>query len=348
MNNMNSAPSSIPNSLTSSPRSIGRVAMTASRVVTRMAPCFDAGQQLSMTSWLSTLSKMSNHFAANRVSRGTCILLFHCLTRFLKPIQNQYHIFLVCLRVCVRQFESIESHATKALLYGIFGIRRYTTPLLSNVLSMLKPGGWLQWEEMRADFLIEPSVPDLKKSACETLAQILKVGAESRGLRFGFLAELDQHLTKHSFEDVSMFETVNRKQDYKGWAEDFFMVWEEIAAYFPSKAAQSQAPMTREFWAETFSKAIEETERGVALHQGAPITVVGRKPRSTPSTRADRHLDPANPTSRMSEKALNDSALHSCTRGHFYHLWPDMQFGQAIGTAALTFAITNIDDAFVL
>ncbi|KAK5631976.1 hypothetical protein RRF57_007690 [Xylaria bambusicola] len=29
-----------------------------------------------------------------------------------------------------------------------------TTPLLSSVISMLKPGGWLQWEEMKADFII--------------------------------------------------------------------------------------------------------------------------------------------------------------------------------------------------
>ncbi|KAI1129146.1 S-adenosyl-L-methionine-dependent methyltransferase [Nemania abortiva] len=153
-----------------------------------------------------------------------------------------------------------------------------TTPLLSTVFSMLKPGGWLQWEEMKADFIIEPSTPGLEKSACETLAQILKVGGQSNGLRSDFLAKLDQHLINHGFENVSMFEATKRKQDYRGWTDDFLMVWEEIAASLPSKASQPQSPVTREFWTETLEKAIQETEKGVALHQGALITVVGRKP----------------------------------------------------------------------
>lgn len=153
-----------------------------------------------------------------------------------------------------------------------------TTPLLSTALALLKPGGWLQWEEMEADLIIEPAAPGLSKVACETLDRILSMGGKANGMTFDFLAELDQHLLEHNFQDVRMFTIANRKQDYKGWTEDFLMVWEEVADYFPSKATEPRAPITREFWAEMFSKAVDETEKGVALHKGGFITVVGRKP----------------------------------------------------------------------
>jgi hypothetical protein len=153
-----------------------------------------------------------------------------------------------------------------------------TTPLLSTALAMLKPGGWLQWDEMGADFVIEPPSPEVSKTACETVDRILKAGGEARGLKRDFLTELDRHVSENGFGDVRLREDENRKQDYKGWTEDFLMVWEELASYFPVKADEPEAPITREFWVDLFVKAVHETERGVALFYRNIFTVVGRKP----------------------------------------------------------------------
>ncbi|KAI0539583.1 S-adenosyl-L-methionine-dependent methyltransferase [Xylaria digitata] len=153
-----------------------------------------------------------------------------------------------------------------------------TTPLLSTVLAFLKPGVWLQWEEFNPDILIEPAVPSVQKTACEALAQSLQTSHKSTGLCFDFLANLDQYPINHGFQNVHMFETVNCKQDFKSWTDNFLMVWEQIIPHLPSKITKPQASITREFWIETFSKAIEETEKGVALHPHAIITAVGRKP----------------------------------------------------------------------
>ncbi|RYO92656.1 hypothetical protein DL766_008783 [Monosporascus sp. MC13-8B] len=156
------------------------------------------------------------------------------------------------------------------------------TPLLSTVLALLKPGGWLQWEETRAEkFLVDSPSPsnEISRTACDTISHILKAGGEARGLNFEILGELDQHLQEHGFLDVSMEAAEKRKQDFKGWTEDYLMVWEEMAEFFPPKATvtQGQVPMTRESWVELFEKAVHETERGIVIHQGKIMTVVGRK-----------------------------------------------------------------------
>ncbi|ETS86457.1 hypothetical protein PFICI_00285 [Pestalotiopsis fici W106-1] len=152
-----------------------------------------------------------------------------------------------------------------------------TAPLLSAARSLLKPGGWLQWEETSGEFLVEPSTPNVTKVSYETLAQILKQGGEARGFEVEFVNELDNHLGKHDFEDIHMQKFAKHKQDYKGWTEDYLMVWEELATYLPAKADVPNAPVTKEIWAELFKKAVAETEQGVALHHGFIMTVVGRK-----------------------------------------------------------------------
>ncbi|KAK7756138.1 hypothetical protein SLS62_001730 [Diatrype stigma] len=152
-------------------------------------------------------------------------------------------------------------------------------PLLSTALALLKPGGWLQWEESRADtYVIEaPTSPEVSTSALNTIVRILQAGGKARGMTFEFLGELDRHLKEHGFEDVHAQAAETRKRDRKAWTEDYLMVWEELAVHFPLKAAAPQAPMTRESWVDLFSKAVEETEQGAVVHQGKIVTVVGRK-----------------------------------------------------------------------
>ncbi|KAI0883928.1 uncharacterized protein GGS22DRAFT_27825 [Annulohypoxylon maeteangense] len=171
-------------------------------------------------------------------------------------------------------------------VYDIVHVRAFTSiivnadldPLLSTALALLKPGGWLQWEELRADrYLVESPSPEISKSACETLVHIVQAGGKARGATYEFLGELDQHLKQYGFTDVHMQTTDTRKRDWKAWTEDYLMIWEELSVFFPPKAKQPQAPMTRESWIDLFAKAVQETEEGVAVHNGSAVTVVGRK-----------------------------------------------------------------------
>ena len=149
-------------------------------------------------------------------------------------------------------------------------------PLLRAALALLKPGGWLQWEESRADVYRVEAPPSVSTQACVRIAALL----EAKGSVFGFIADLAPHLRSHGFEDVEVSMAPTRKQDYKAWTEDYLMVWEELHVFFPpgDQAQQGTQQMTREEWNELFAQAVGETERGVVVHHGHIVTAVGRKP----------------------------------------------------------------------
>lgn len=174
-------------------------------------------------------------------------------------------------------YDIVHARALGSVVVGNNGVG--IQALLANALALLKPGGWLQWEESRADtYVIEAPAPDVSTEASHTLVHILQAGGKARGMDFGFLGELDRHLGAQGFKDVHMQARDTRKQDRKAWTEDYLMVWEELAAHFPPKATAPQSPMTREGWTELFSKVVAETEQGVVAHQGKVMAVVGRKP----------------------------------------------------------------------
>jgi SAM-dependent methyltransferase len=160
-------------------------------------------------------------------------------------------------------------------------INNDTKPLLSVIQSMLKPGGWLQWDEGAADFIIDAPSSDksdtITATACQAIRSIMRAGGEMRRLNREFINELDRHVGENGFENVEVQKFELRKQDYKGWTEDYLMVWEDLTAFFPPKNEQPDAPVTKEGWLELFGNAIKETERGVALYYDGVYTVVGRK-----------------------------------------------------------------------
>ncbi|KAI0146915.1 hypothetical protein GGR57DRAFT_506355 [Xylariaceae sp. FL1272] len=152
------------------------------------------------------------------------------------------------------------------------------TPLLTAASALLKPGGLIQWEETLADrFRIDTPSPDISKTTCDTIAYMLKAGGDARGFNYGFVEHLDQHLTSHGFQDVTMESREKPKRDLKAWTDNYLMIWDELYINFPLKTAEPSAPMTRETWLDMYAKAVEETEHGVVIHHGSIMTAIGRK-----------------------------------------------------------------------
>ncbi|KAI1383171.1 uncharacterized protein F4822DRAFT_419541 [Hypoxylon trugodes] len=171
-------------------------------------------------------------------------------------------------------------------VYDIVHIRAFVsvipnadlTPVLSVASELLKPGGYLQWEESRGDrFIVESPSPQISKAACDTIVQVLKGGLQARGIRNDWVDVLDTHLEKYGLQNVHMNVHEKRKQDFKGWTEDYLMVWEELAVFFPPKSKEPNAPLSREAWFDLFANGVKETEQGVVIHQGKVITAVGQK-----------------------------------------------------------------------
>lgn len=176
-------------------------------------------------------------------------------------------------------------------VYDIVHIRAFSSilvdtgvaPLLSFVQAILKPGGYVQWEEVRGDkFVVEAaasaSANDATTAACDTISQMLQAAGKRRGSDFGFIDRLDEEMQGFGgFEDVRKQVVEKRKQDYKGWTEDILMIWGDLAVHFPTKADAPTAKLTRESYLDLFRRALEETEKGVAIHQRLIVVAVGRK-----------------------------------------------------------------------
>ncbi|KAI0899623.1 hypothetical protein F4806DRAFT_453301 [Annulohypoxylon nitens] len=155
----------------------------------------------------------------------------------------------------------------------------HLTPVLSAASELLKPGGFLQWEECRGDrFIVESPSSQISKASCDTIVHVLQGGLQAKGIRNDWVDVLDTHLDKYGFKNTQLHVQEKRKQDFKAWTEDYLMVWEELAAFFPPKAQVPNAPLSREAWVDLFSRGVKETEQGVVVHQGTVITAIGQKP----------------------------------------------------------------------
>ncbi|OTB08680.1 hypothetical protein M426DRAFT_7407 [Hypoxylon sp. CI-4A] len=153
-----------------------------------------------------------------------------------------------------------------------------TTPLLSVVLSLLKPGGWLQWEETRLDINPVWPSPSCKGTACETIARIIRTEKESKGLKFDFLVQLDVHLMMSGFAEIHRRIATIPEEYYEAYTHVTLANWFKYGIrYYLLKTDLPQTPMTRESWLELFAQAELEMEQGVVLHHDKISVALGQK-----------------------------------------------------------------------
>ncbi|KAI0441369.1 hypothetical protein F4803DRAFT_576508 [Xylaria telfairii] len=227
------------------------------------------------------LTELHSYLAKNNVSAQ--------LDGFdINPINFPHPAYLPAT-VSIKQLDILAKPVPAELvgIYDVVHIRAFVsavpngdlTPVLSVASELLKPGGYLQWEETRGDkFIVESPSPQISKVACATIVQILNAAMQARNASYDWVDVLDTHLEKFGLQDVRLHVQEKRKQDFKGWTEDYLMVWEELAVFFPPKSTDPNAPMTREAWTDLFAKAVKETEAGVVAHQRKVVTAIGKKP----------------------------------------------------------------------
>lgn len=225
------------------------------------------------------LTELHTHFAKNKVSAR---LDGFDINSIIFP-----HPAYLPASVSLQQLDILAKPLPAELIgaYDVVHIRAFGSatpscdPVLTIALELLKPGGFIQWEEIRGDrFIVESPSPQVSKVACDSIAQVLHGGLQAKGIRHDWVDALDKHLVQFGFENVRLLARDTREQDYKGWTENYLMVWEELASLFPPKAQVPNAPMSREAWTDLFENGVKETEQGVIVHQGRVLTAVGQKP----------------------------------------------------------------------
>ncbi|KAL3430398.1 hypothetical protein BDV09DRAFT_178619 [Aspergillus tetrazonus] len=227
------------------------------------------------------LTELHSHLAKNNISVQ--------LDGFdINPVNFPNPAFLPA-SVTFRQLDILANPLPTELLgvYDIVHIRAFGSiildsklaPILTAAFELLKPGGFIQWEETRGDrWIVESPSAQVSTTACDSIVQILLGGMQQRRIQNDWIDALDTHLNQFGFQNARLLVQEKRKQDYKGWTEDYLMVWEELADYFPSKAQAPDVPFSREAWISLFANAVKETEEGVVVHQGRVITAAGQKP----------------------------------------------------------------------
>ncbi|KAL4885695.1 hypothetical protein BJY04DRAFT_214484 [Aspergillus karnatakaensis] len=226
------------------------------------------------------LTELHTHFAKNNIPAQ--------LDGFdINPVNFPSSAFLPD-GVSFRQLDILAEPLPAELIgaYDIIHIRAFVsvipdsnlTPILTAASTLLKPGGLLQWDESRGDrWTVESPSPSVSSTACTSIVHILNGGMQQRGIRYEWVDSLDAELAQFGFQDALLRVREKRRQDFKGWTEDYLMVWEELADLFPPKAQAPNAPISREAWVDLFAGAVKETEQGVVVHQGRIVVAVGRK-----------------------------------------------------------------------
>ena len=157
-------------------------------------------------------------------------------------------------------------------------------PLLSNLLKMLKPRGFLQWDKNDGDSLAchVPS-PDVKADAAKTIVKIQQVISRGQSkLLPDWLHNLPTTLQDRGCELVAHEEIQPLTELARAWTDNILLVWRSILPMLPETSVTLPSGMglresiSQASFAELFKKAVDESSNGAALNMEA-VVVVARK-----------------------------------------------------------------------
>ncbi|EXJ72903.1 uncharacterized protein A1O5_04051 [Cladophialophora psammophila CBS 110553] len=149
-------------------------------------------------------------------------------------------------------------------------------PLITTVTKLLKPGGWLQWEEMDPSTLatITPR-PNIDTTYCQKLMGLILSIGTMVGTKFDWLKNFENELK--TFNDVQVKHVPLPPAYHKAWTENYLILCEEIAERMPpAEKAAPNVPITREGYLDMFEKVLEEVKNGAALNSKDLIAVLAR------------------------------------------------------------------------
>ncbi|KAK5115006.1 hypothetical protein LTR85_010044 [Meristemomyces frigidus] len=159
-------------------------------------------------------------------------------------------------------------------------------PVLQNLLRMLKPGGYLQWDENDASTLAARALPGEASGAAgsmQTMVALQAMFAKGQSkLLFDWLHVLPSSL-KHQSCEVVAHEFVPRRPELsRAWSDNMLTVWMGIIPKLP----EQEMPLppipglpkgiSRRSFAELVRACAEESAKGVSIDM-EQVVVVARK-----------------------------------------------------------------------
>ena len=143
-------------------------------------------------------------------------------------------------------------------------------PVLRNLALLLKPGGWLQWDEVdTGDAVVaHPAGAGGKTEALEMMAARMKAHAMGASAWVVKLPETMREVG--GFAEAELYRVKADKAYLKFYTDMHSLLWVEVATNMPVEGGQ------RAQFERLVEGVLEETERGAA-YGVAKVVVVGRK-----------------------------------------------------------------------
>ncbi|KAK0280767.1 hypothetical protein LTR35_007794 [Friedmanniomyces endolithicus] len=111
------------------------------------------------------------------------------------------------------------------------------SPLLSNLLKMLKPGGYLQWAENDASTLTARAPEGTGMNAMTSVASIQNFFSRHQGkMDPGWLHNLGSTLEQHGCEVLADDVIVPLPELSRAWSDNLLMVWMGLPGRLPEQA----------------------------------------------------------------------------------------------------------------
>lgn len=88
---------------------------------------------------------------------------------------------------------------------------------------------------------------------------------------------LGQQLEVSGFSEVVSEKCPLKAHQSKAWTEDYLLAWRDVGEMLPSEKDAPGSPMTKEAYNNLFGAVVEEARKGMTLHSGYLLTVIGKK-----------------------------------------------------------------------
>ncbi|KAK5171862.1 uncharacterized protein LTR77_003498 [Saxophila tyrrhenica] len=154
-------------------------------------------------------------------------------------------------------------------------------PMLVNALKMLKPGGYLQWDENDA-LKLACNVPDesVNADAATTITKMMEVIMKYQThLHADWLHNMPETLRERGCEIVAHEVTEAKKELARATTDNYLLVWKDLIRMIP-EAPMPLPPgmglpesMSRRSFSDLVRKAVEETAKGASLTMPFHVTV---------------------------------------------------------------------------
>ncbi|PQE27514.1 UMTA methyltransferase family protein [Rutstroemia sp. NJR-2017a BBW] len=149
------------------------------------------------------------------------------------------------------------------------------TPLLRNIMKLLKPGGHFQWEELN---YIEAEVKTVNASADISALDRFKDMIVSRG-RNDWTVKLADFATKEGFGDANMYYFDDKLELIPAHMENYLMVMSEFASRVEANGLKQEGAVMRDIMEKAY-------QGGGAVHM-PKVVCVAQKPQDLEKTKAN-------------------------------------------------------------